>query len=200
MFSKFLFLSVLFISVSDEWAFHNYNSEKANDVLQKHIFRNRFWMQPADDHGNPFFVTKRDFKEGGRLRIVPVLKLSKVFKDYKYDQDLRKYFEPDYSQYCALIYKANKFLDVMFVTYGYSDNNNLASVASLGDRPASISDILMQNDTCLFYDGIIHSFCYFKDDTLYAWSHSKGQFITYREMIEDEKFGLDVFKESIKGR
>lgn len=197
---KILFSFMLLIYTSDDWAFNRYERDKAKAILEKEFCKDHFWMQPDDNLGNPFFITKGDFKKSGKLKVVPVLKLSKSFQDYEYSKDVRDYFEVDYSQFCGLIFKGDKFLDIMFVTYAYDRKGKLAPVASLADTPNKFYETYRQKADRFFFDSVIHSFCFFDGDGLYAWSDVKEQFISYREMIESEKFGLDTFKETVKGK
>ena len=183
---------------SDQWAFYKYDVHKAKTILEREICKDHFWMQP-DNQGNPYFITKGDFKKAGKLKVIPVLKLSKSFKEYDYSKDILSYYEIDYSQFSGLIYKGDKFLNIMFVTYAYNKKEQLSPVSSLGDTPKKFYEIYKQEGDRFFYDSTIQSFCFFEDNELYAWSNEKEQFISYRQMIESEKLGLDTFKKTVGG-
>jgi hypothetical protein len=199
-FQIFVHLMLLTVNDStDQWAFYNYDVRKSQATLEREIYKDRFWMQPDNSQGTPYFITKGDFKKGGKLKIIPVLKLSKGFKEYDYSKDIRDYYEVDYSQFCGLIFKGNKFLNIMFVTYAYDRKEQLIPVASLGDIPKKFYELYKQNADRYFYDITIQSFCFFTDNELFAWSNEKDQFIDYQQLIESEKFGLETFKKTVNG-
>ncbi len=197
---EIFFSFMLLFYNSDDWAFHRYERDNAKEILNKEFSKNHFWMQSDDNRGNPYFISKRNFQKSGKLKVVPVLKLSKRFQEYDYSQDIRNYFEVDYSQFCGLIYKGEKFLDIMFVTYAYNGKEKLVPVASIGYNPIKSYEFYSQKQGSYFYDSVIHSFCFFDNDKLYAWSDNKEQFISYRQMIESEKFGLKTFKENMQNK
>lgn len=197
---ELLFSFILFFYSSSEWAFHKYETNKAKEILNKEFCKNHFWMQSDDKQGKPYFISKKEFKKSGKLKVIPVLKLSKGFHEFDYSQDIRYYFEVDYSQFCGLIYKDEKFLDVMFVFYAYNRKEKLVPIASIGYKPEKFYESYRQKSDSIFYDSVIHSFCFFENDNLYTWSERKGQFISYKQMIESEKYGLRTFKEIIQNQ
>jgi hypothetical protein len=203
-------LSILKISIlgilltasdsSAQWAFHQYDISKAKATLEKEIFKDHFWTQPSDSRDQSYFRTKSDFKNSGKVKTIPVLTLSKRFTEYDYTKDIRDYYVIDQSLFCGLIYKGDKFLNIMFVTYAYNQKEKLTPVASLGDTPKKFHEMYQQKWNRFFYDTIIQSFCFFEDEALYAWSNEREEFVSYREIIENEKFGLDTFRKSVGGK
>src|SRR5258706_2452585 len=91
-----------FLCINDamgQWIFYDYNTTKAQAMLSQELFKNQFWFMPDNSRGRSYFSSRADCKKTGRLKVIPVLKLSKKFKEYDYTKDIRNYHEIDDSQF-----------------------------------------------------------------------------------------------------
>ncbi len=106
-----------------------YDFDKAKNLTERVMRKDKFWESPSDERGNSFFVSKKDFNLNSSINVIPVVRgklgVDSTLSGYSYSID--------YNWYLAFLRKKDFFLEVILINKVTMDNGKVIYSLSEGE-------------------------------------------------------------------